>query len=182
MRATPVLSFLIVLAGCPAHTRKYEPVSPAEQRALERANLDVFPDDVRKALRDHYGTVVAWPGVVVSSDPVEDGGRLDVDFVLEHHYYDWLEDFGAQREKIFLSPRGEGRFRTSWSMRDTQAVRRVMRPGTLLLVYGHPDGIASDGTLYVKATYIRAIESQWYRTDKLDYGRPGQPVTILKER
>ena len=180
------LALLMLLPGCLPfpHTRTYRPVSSLEKQALERANRNVFPDDVRRALPDHSSTVLAWPGVIVSSEFVEHADKLEITFLLEHHYYSWLEDFSIQRERIFLSPRGEGPFRTSWFVRkedgDTAAVRSAARPGNLLIVYGSPDQITDDGVISVSAAYIRPIDAQWYRTDVMDYGRPGQPARLLK--
>jgi hypothetical protein len=179
------LALLILLSGCLPfpHTRAYRPVSTLERQAFDRASQDVFPDDVRNAPADHSGTILVWPGVILSSEFVDHGDRVEIQLLLEHHYYDWIEDFGAQRERIFLSPRGEGRLRTSWIVRkggDTEALRKAARPGTLLILYGRPDQVADDGSISVRAVYIRAIDPEWFRTDVMEYGRPGQPVRLLK--
>jgi len=101
------VSLLSLLTACPApHTRSYQPVSSWEKQALDRANRNVFPDDIRSDLTRYRNTLIAWPGVVLGTEFVEQQDKIEIQFVLEHHYYDWLEDFSIQREKIFLSPRG----------------------------------------------------------------------------
>jgi hypothetical protein len=172
---------MILLHGCVPHTRAYRPVSTLEQQAFDRADRNVFPEDVRHAMARYSGTMLAWAGVIVSSEFVEERDQVEIKFLLEHHYYSWIEDFSVQRERVFLSPRGEGRFRTKWIVRkDAEAMRSAARPGTLLIVYGTPEQIADDGSISLRAAYIRGIDAQWYRTDVMDYGRPGEPVRLLK--
>lgn len=169
------VAVLFLAAGCPPfpHSRDYRPCSDWEQREFDRARRDVYPDDVRRNLEQHKSTVVAWPGIIVEStfDVGEDG--IDEFFLLEHHYYDWIEDFSVQRETIFLSPRGEGLFKTSWALKrdaDLEELREVSAPGNLAIVYGIPERIEGN-VIVLRSTYIRGIDKQWYTTQALDYGR-----------
>jgi hypothetical protein len=61
--------------------------------------------------------MVAWTGLIKEVDVVQTEDGPDVVYVLQHHYYDWIEDFGQQREIILLSPRGEGKFKTTSSLK-----------------------------------------------------------------
>ncbi|MDC4204579.1 MAG: hypothetical protein MPW14_07480 [Candidatus Manganitrophus sp.] len=184
-RVSPInsllISLLFLLAGCP-HTNYYQPVSSWEKQASDRANRNVFPDDVRNDLAGNSSTVVAWPGVVLNSEFIEHPDNIEVQFVLEHHYYDWLEDHSVQKEKIFLSPRGEGQFKTSWFVKkesNTDEMRKAASPGNLVIVYGTPERVNDDRSISLKSVYIRGIDKQWYRTDVLDYGRPGEPGKVI---
>jgi hypothetical protein len=105
-----LLTFLLVLlGGCTLpHTRTYQPVSPWEKQVFTRANRNVFPDDIRNDLFRSHDALVAWPGVVLASEFVDHEDGIEIQFLLEHHYYHWIEDFSIQRERVFLSPRGEG--------------------------------------------------------------------------
>ena len=176
-----LISLLFLVIGCP-HTGSYRPVSSWENQAFDRANRNVFPDDVRNDLASNRDTLVAWPGVVLSSEFVDHPDNIEVRFVFEHHYYDWLEDSSIQKEKLFLSPRGEGQFRTSWFLKkesNIEEMRKAAGAGNLVIVYGTPERINDDRSIYLKSVYIRGIEKQWFRTDVLDYGRPGQPAKLI---
>jgi len=155
------------------HTGEYQPISDWEQTEFDKARRDVYPNDVRENL-DHYeSTMVAWPGIIQESTIEEREESIEATFVLEHHYYDWLEDFSIQREKIFLSPRGEGLFKTSWLLKkdaDLAEIREASAPGNLAIVYGIPERMEGD-VVVVRSSYIRAIDKQWYTTEILDYGR-----------
>ena len=85
-----------------------EPKSAKGKEFMKRARRDVWRSDVRKDLSKHTTTLVAWTGVVAERRMFPDGKAMG--FVIEHHYWDWVEDFGLQREHLFLSPRGEGKF------------------------------------------------------------------------
>lgn len=155
------------------HTRDYQPISDWEQTEFDRAERDVYPDDVRENPEDYESTVVAWPGTILESTIEEREDNIEAIFLLEHHYYDWLEDFSIQREKVFLSPRGEGLFTTSCLLKkdaDLAEIRDASAPENMAIVYGTPDRIEDD-VVVVKSTYIRAIDRQWYTTEILDYGR-----------
>jgi len=184
------LSVCILLRCSPAfvpHTDSYQPCSEWEIEEYKKANVYVFPDDIRDSLNKYRDTVVAWPGIIQAHNfaPYED--RVDLELVLEHHYYDWLEDFSIQREKIFLSPRGEGLFYAIWPLKkdvDIEEFDKSVLNGDLVIVYGYPDTIFSDSTIMVRSTYIRSFLENYFRTDIMDYGRVYEPITkiLLKPR
>lgn len=176
-------SLLILLSGCLPGSRVYRPVSAWEQQAFDHANRNIFPDDVKTSLANYQYSTIAWPGIVLENKFIDHPDAVEIQFVLEHHYYDWIEDFGMQRERIFLSPRGEGSFRTSWFIKkesNLEEMKTFSSVGNLVIVYGTPTKINDDKSIMVKCTYIRGIDKQWYRADMLDYGRPDQPVKMIK--
>jgi hypothetical protein len=196
MRNRAVLMLLCVaalplLAGCPSTlspsplspcggnkplfpgSRYYEPASEWERREFERADRYVYPDDVRQDPEQYPSATVAWPGVIVDSTFHEEEEGMEAVLLLEHHYFDWIEDFGAQPERFFLSPRGEGAFKASWSLEQGAAARQLRdaaRPGNLAIVYGVPNGIEGDA-VNLKSVYVRIIDQACYTTEILDYGR-----------
>lgn len=183
------LSVCILLRYSPAfvpHTEPYQPCSEWEIEEYRKANVYVFPDDIRDSLYKYKATVIAWPGIIQSHNftPCED--RVDLELIVEHHYYDWLEDFSIQREKIFLSPRGEGLFYAIWPLKkdvDIEEFDKHDLNGDLVIVYGYPDTIFSDSTIMIRSTYIRSFPENYFRTDIMDYGRVYEPVEkILKPR
>ena len=134
----------------------------------------VYPDDVREEITSYQSTTIAWPGIVKDTEVYQTNEAITIVWVLEHHYYDWIEDLSVQQERIFLSPRGEGLFTTEWLLENdtTQSqIEKVTEPGYLLIAYGTPVAIKDNSIIDVDATYIRGIGKDWYTTEILDYGR-----------
>ena len=160
-----LISFLFT--GCLPHTRAYLPVSSSEKQALDRANRNVYPDDVRNSLANYQNTLVVWPGIVLENKFIEHADQIEIQLILEHHYYDWFEDFSIQKEKIFLSPRGEGLFQTSLFIKkdaNIEEMKKAAGVGNLIIVYGTPQQIKEDRSINLIYTYLRGIDKQWFTT------------------
>jgi hypothetical protein len=182
MSAIAVIIFLSIVAlslipgcGCPfiQGTAYYQPISDWEQSEFDKADFSVYPDDVREDISKYQSTILAWPGIVVESELNEYDTYFEGIYLLEHHYYDWLEDISPFPEKIWLSPRGEGFFKTSWEYNKEGPVselEEIGEPGVLLIVYGKAISIEDD-IIELETSYIRAIRKQFYTTERLDYGR-----------
>ena len=186
-RVTPVMkrfllpAAVLALFGCVPHTRMYRP-SPSEEVAFKACRRDVFPDDVRESF-DKYQTVpLAWASIIKHVDVKETDSHVIVRMRAEHHYFDWLEDHGVQEEIYFLSPRGEGEFVAEFRIKKpvpVDALTRSVQPGRMLIAYGTPTRL--EGRLiHMKAGFISTYGQRMFRTDILDYGRPGQPTKRLK--
>jgi hypothetical protein len=161
------------------HTKPYHPYSEWEVDEYKKANVNIFPDDVRKDINTFKDTVIAWPGIIQTQELKRYEDKVDVELVLEHHFYDWLEDYGLQKEKIFLSPQGEGLFTTIWSLRsdvNLEEWNRMVNIGDLAIVYGYPDSINLDSIISIRSTYIRSFPRDYYCTDILDYDRVYLPA------
>jgi hypothetical protein len=175
-----VTSFISINGCAPLPGIKpYHPVSDWEARELKNASRNIYPNDVRKEISKYSNSLIVWPGIILDSEMITHDDKVEVKFLVEHHFYNWLEDHGFQREKIFLSPHGEGNFRTSWYLKkgiDPTPLKKMASAGNLVIVYGYPRKIESDSTIIIESKYIRGIEKQWFRTDVLDYGRPGEKV------
>jgi hypothetical protein len=165
--STAGLLALLVLTGCPPgpYSKDYEGTSDVERKLLGEARRDIYPDDVRKAPESFLKATLAWPGVVVSAEP-DPKDPLFSTIVVEHHYWDWIEDHSIQKAKAFLSPRGEGRF-------VCHAERRTLPPvelkDAMTIAYVRPIGV-KDQTLHT-ACIMRFFPREWYATDVMDYGR-----------
>ena len=182
MPVMAIIIFLGILAlslvpgcGCPfvSGTAVYHPVSDWEQGEFDKADFSVYPDDVRENRTKYQSTTLAWPGIIVESELNEYDTYLEENYLLEHHYYDWLEDFSPFPERIWLSPRGEGLFKTSWRLKkeaNLSEIQEFSEPGVLLIVYGKAISIEND-IIEVEASYIRGILEEYYTTERLDYGR-----------
>lgn len=173
-----VTSFILINGCIPlTGTRSYSPVSDWEARELQNASRNIYPNHVKKEISEYSDSVIVWPGIILDSETITHDDKVELKFLVEHHYYNWLEDHGFQREKIFLSPRGEGNFKTSWYLKkgiDLSTLKEMTSVGNMVIVYGYPEGIESDSTIVIKSRYIRGIRKKWFRTDILDYGRSGE--------
>ena len=137
---------------------------------------------IRNDILRYREVPIVWPGLIKDSKIVQHDENIEIIFLLEHHYYDWIEDFGAQREKMFLSPRGEGLFAASWFMNkdvNLPEIKKATAIGNLAIVYGMPERV-EDNVIFIKSSYVRSIDAQRYGMDIFDYGRRGEPMKFLK--
>ena len=175
----------ILTSGCPGivpGSRAYRPLPQWEAKFFAEARRDVFPNDVRQEPDGFTDTLVVWTGIIKDIDFFNDGSSRVARFTADHHYFDWIEDFGIQKERFFLSPRGEGEFAAAWRVdsSDNQKFVDQFSVGDMLVAYGYPSMIRDDVVGLYPTQNLRAIKPQWYRTDILDYGRPGEQTKILK--
>jgi len=178
---TPVaaLSLLVFLVGvgfgcqgCPPPapgSREYEPKTMAGKGLMKQARRDVWPDDVRKDLPKHTAMLVAWAGVVAERKVTPDGKTLGI--VIDHHYWDWIEDFGAQREHMFLSPRGEGKFAIMETVNERSSDPAYLPVGAMAIVFGKPMQVTPDQLVVLDYQWSITIQKPFYATDFWDYGR-----------
>ena len=91
----------------------------------------------------------------------------------EHHYWDWIEDYGSQRQSIFLSPRGEGQFRCRQILKDFAPGADVspMPAGYMAIVYGKLEGIDKNVVTLYCVSWIIKVRPDYFATDIWDYGR-----------
>ena len=174
-----LVTVLFLISACNPLARPYRPMSSLEQGAFDIADRYVYPEDVRKAPEDYQGIMVAWPGVIIKREIVKHRDWDELRLVLEHHYYDWVENSGFEDERIFYSSRGEGIFRTSWRIKNKERLKRInksARAGNLLIVYGIPAEVNDDGSVVLASKYLRVFNKKYISTNMMDYGRPVQPV------
>jgi hypothetical protein len=178
-----IITFLGVFAmslmpgcGCPIPimgSGDYQPVSDWEQSEFDKADFSVYPDDVRENIANYQDTTLAWAGIIVESELIEYDTYFEATYLLEHHYYDWIEDISPSPEWVWLSPRGEGFFRASCKLKkeaNLSEIQEYSEPGVLLIVYGKAISIEDD-IIEVDASYLRSILEKYYTTEKIDYGR-----------
>jgi hypothetical protein len=170
------------LVSCATNAR-YRPDSKPERIEFRHVRFNVYPEDVRKNPSRYAGVTVAWAGVIRNCDVQEEetGGRIRVDSVVEHHYFDWKQHKAPKGMLVMLSRRGEGLFRFRWHLRRNSAdasredAASYAAPGNLAIVYGVPESVDDDGTIVLKYRYARILDSGHYATNGIDYGRLGEP-------
>ncbi len=162
-------------------SRAYTPPDKADREVFSKARRDVYPKQVRENPARYRDVNIAWAGIVKDVDVVRSKSGLSVVVLVEHHYFDWIEDHGAQPEVFFLSPRGEGNFmiilEPKREMTKDEA-RKLLPAGTMLVAVGQiyqPTASDKKYPLVLLTDYRQFIDKKWYRTDVLDYGRDGEP-------
>jgi len=180
-----LIAVLLFLSGCPGPfpgSQPYKPLPKWERQFFQKAKRDIYPSDVRKSPETYEKTLVVWPGIIKGITIDSENGSQIARFTIEHHYFDWIEDQGMQGEKFFLSPRGEGLFALAWRV-DTEEDKLFIEQfavDDMIIAYGYPSMIKDDLIGFYPTENIRGIKRKWYRTDVLDYGRPGEAVKTLK--
>lgn len=178
----------ISCASHPAHlSGPYEPATEPEKTEYGTDRLDVYPDQVRKDLNAYTNTPVAWVGVIRSTDArdMDAGDQISAVTVFEDHYFDWVQYAKHGEPEFSVSPRGEGLFRTKWTMKKTNVdstyrnAERYAKKGQLAVVYGVPESVDPDGTVVLKYRYLRIIGADHFVTNQFDYGRAGEPFSVI---
>lgn len=162
----------VVCSSCSASgSRAYRPESGSfEEKLLEHARADLFPDEVRKDPSMYKETLVVWTGVVRKSEIK--GEQVITEY--EHHYWDWVEDLGPQPEKVFLSPQGEGPFRCVQQTKEFGGRERSPLPpaGYLAIAYGIVTKVSKDGTIELRCpAYTKTLGPEKFSTNIWSYGR-----------
>lgn len=181
MRASSVTSLLflpLILCACPgfgASSRLYAPSTDQERQLFSSARRNIFPDDVRQDVDAHRTTLVAWTGIMKSARWL-DREQSTAEFLIEHHYWDWVEDHSIQPEVAFLSPRGEGLFSCIKPFVkpsiQSEVVNPLPPPESMAVAYGYPEVVhAQSEIVELRCVGISAAPAEWYGTDIWDYGR-----------
>jgi len=176
---------LPLLATSCAYNIPYRPASRPEQIEQRTAMLDIYPDDIRANPGQYANTVVAWAGIIRSTDAEDIGSNIvHAVTILDHHYFDWEEDRMVNWQKLLISPRGEGTFRTEWDLRkktpdaSVNDVLKFAAPGKLAIVYGVPQ-TNEDNVVVLKYRYLRIVDNIHFSTNEFDYGRFGEPFRYI---
>lgn len=168
----------------PPGNETYQPENKAERTELRRDRVDIYPEDVRTNLDAYTNQGVAWVGYIQSTDAQEEdqGGKISAYTVFEHRYFNWVQNSNGKKTKLFISPRGEGLFRTHWHLNKTgdfataESAQKYAGEGKMAIVYGLPERIDADGGVVLKYRYLRLLNSDEYSTNEFDYGRFGSPM------
>lgn len=182
-----LLALAAGLSGCATYSsRPFTPAKRGEQKIFGKARKDVYPGQVRKHPARYRNTELAWAGIVKDVKLIHGKHGAGVIVLVQHHYFDWIEDHGAQPQRFFLSPRGEGNFIIALKPRDgmnQSEARRMLPVGTMVVAVGKiylPSAKDKRYPLALLTDYYQFIGAKWYRTDVFDYGRAGGPIRRVK--
>ena len=161
------------------HTKAYGPRSEYEQGLFAKARRDIYPDDVRKEVSRYTAETVLWTGIIMDVPTVSSSTwRMRI----EHHYWDWLEDYSVQKEIAFLSPRGEGMFEFTFYTSEKFHLESFGRVGDMAIVYGRPKEVSPDGTIVLACKFSKFLRKGLYSTEYMDYGRDPNDVKWIRVR
>jgi hypothetical protein len=169
LRSVFVLAIVTCAAGCFPYSKRYQPAGDQEKQLFATARRDVYPDDVRGNVPAFDGQTLLWTGIVKAVRLTEDGLRFRM--MIEHHYWDWIEDHSIQREIAFLSPRGEGMFACDYHPKADVKPEDVAHVEDMAIVYGIPKNITDDGVILMACPFFKTLRRELYATNIFSYGR-----------
>jgi len=127
--------------------------------------------------------MAAWAGIIKDTRARDLlTGNFEVTTQVEHHYFDWKEARNASEGKYFVSPRGEGAFTFTWESRRKNAIAttadvdQYAAPGKMVVVYGIPKSVDSNGVITLNYRFMRIIEPAECNFYTSNYGRAGEAV------
>lgn len=172
---------LNLLVSCASHVSSvpYQPATKPENIEFTHDRLDVYPDDVRRDLAAHTNDPVAWVGIIRSTDAYEEdqGDLILANTVFEHHFFNWIQNGHGHGAKLYVSPRGEGLFRTQWRLKklgeegSARNAEKYAGKGKLAIFYGVPESVDTNGTVVLRYRYLRILDADHFSTNRFDYGR-----------
>ncbi len=103
------LFFLIITLNFINCSRFYKRTE-LENKYFEKSNKLILPSDVINKTDNYLNANIHWVGIIDSIKVRESEEGSIAIYYAEQKYWDYIEDFGAQKEKMFLSKFGEGKF------------------------------------------------------------------------
>lgn len=93
---------IVTLAACVGYYSKpFEPNSSEGREAYNQAQNNTYPKQVRDSPDEYSNLTISWAGIVKGAQPLESRHGPAVAVFIEHRYFDWIEDHGAQPELFF---------------------------------------------------------------------------------
>lgn len=147
--------------------------NPYKPDSWERSYYDnsirtAFPSDLIAHPDPYLDKLIHLIGVV---DTVYADSNGTVTFVLENKYWDYIEDYSIQDEKMFLSEKGDGKFVVTLPGVSTAVFDKLKKfpsEKKLFLVYGKFTGL-SNGLPVLAAAQIRYFAYELYTTKVFSY-------------
>lgn len=156
-----------------------------EKTYFDSSLKSAFPSDLIKNPDNYSGKLIHLIGI---ADSVYTDINNTAQFRLENKYWDYIEDYSIQDEKMFVSEKGDGKFivtATTVSPGELESLKNFPKENKLLLVYGIFKEIVN-GLPVIAATGIKYIDYKWYTTKVFSYeikrDKDGNVVTDKKGR
>jgi len=127
-----------------------------------------FPSDLTKHSEKYLEKLIHLIGIV---DSVSMDSSETVTFHLENKYWDYIEDYSIQDEKMFISEKGDGKFLVTISNISPEQFENFKifpAENKLFLVYGIFKQLAN-GLPVLSARKIKYIDYELYTTKIFSY-------------
>ena len=156
------LTVLLLLSSCLSFfapttgSRNYTPHSDQERIEYEKADRNVYPDDIRRDFSRHKNTAVAWAGIIQEASVIDEEDHMEMILLVEHHYFDWIEDISPGWEAYWLSPTGEGLFKAKigFAKEEREVREKWGAAGNMVIVYGTPHVVDNDDVIYIPTPIV----------------------------
>jgi len=144
-----------------------------EDSLFNKAIKTAFPSDLEKFPERYKGKLIHLIGIVDSVKVIQQDNTVVFTFILENKYWDYIEDYSRQDEVMFVSPKGDGKFRvivsaSNLNTKDIAYVKRFPAQKKLFLVNGIFTEII-DGIPTLTTHQIKYIDYQYYTTYVFSY-------------
>jgi len=127
-----------------------------------------FPSDLTQHPDKYLDKLIHIIGIV---DSVYIDSSKNVTFRLENKYWDYIEDYSIQDEKMFVSEKGDGKFLVTLlniSPEQFDDYKRFPIEHKLFLVYGNFKALANNFPV-IAALQIKYIDYEFYTTKVFSY-------------
>jgi hypothetical protein len=128
-----------------------------------------MPTDVLANPDQYLGKEIHWIGILRDISFNSDDVAV---ITLDQKYWDYIEDHSIQSERIFLSPKGEGKFLLLFPVKDKDEfmpfINEAIAREDLMFVYGVFSSIENKMPV-LKYTNGRFIHEKYYSTKIFEY-------------
>ncbi len=174
LRVLSITVLAVSLSGCIAPRSKFYLPSQSEATYFGRVNKAVMPSDIRNNVEQYSGEEVHWVGIIRGHEIIDKDSTKIIEIEIDQKYYDYVLDYSIQREKMFLSPKGEGIFYLDLfvdagiSEDELKRIIDQLSIKNLIFAYGVVQGL-KQGKPAVKALYYVIHDESVYATNIFSY-------------
>lgn len=139
-----------------------------EKAYYDSSIKSAFPSDLIRHPDRYSDKTIHLIGIV---DSVYIDSNQAVTFLLENKYWDYIEDYSIQDEKMFISDKGDGRFLVTVANIDPLGIDEVKNfpaQHKLFMVYGKLKS-ATESLPILTAIQIRYFDYEFYSTKIFSY-------------
>jgi hypothetical protein len=157
----------IAKTGMAMSSNQYKP-DKWEKSYYDSSLKTAFPSDLIKHSEKYLEKLIHLIGIV---DSVYIDSSKSVTFRLENKYWDYIEDYSIQDEKMFVSEKGDGKFLVTLSnisFEQFENFKKFPAEKKLFLTYGIFKGLAN-GLPVLSSRQIKYIDYELYTTKVFSY-------------
>lgn len=139
-----------------------------EKDFYENSIKTAFPSDLIKNPDQYSDQLIQLIGIV---DSVYVDNDKNLTFILENKYWDYIEDYSIQDEKMFVSDKGDGKFMvtvSNFNPEQIAAFKKFPTEKKLFLVYGNYKEL-SNNIPVLTAKLIKYFDHEVYSTSIFSY-------------